>query len=169
MCSWWFRKISENFENYQFLKIHKKSAIIKMSSVWCFSSRVGVFAITCIWNRWKLRSKRLISPKSWYLHFWTQKLWSDRKFYQNTAKLKSITMHILWQKFISISLGLSQKNRNWKVANCGSVYTTYLNYHGFQAYRINKVVNHLPQLPWFPGLQDQWVIYHLPQLPWFQG
>ena len=29
-------KISENSENYQFLKIHKKSVISKMSSVLCF-------------------------------------------------------------------------------------------------------------------------------------
>ena len=31
-----FRNFLENFENYQFLKIHKKSVISKMSSVWCF-------------------------------------------------------------------------------------------------------------------------------------
>ena len=36
MCSWWFPKFSENLENYQFLKIHKKSVISKMSSVCCF-------------------------------------------------------------------------------------------------------------------------------------
>ena len=42
-----FRKFFENSENYKFLKIHKKSVISKMSSVWCFSSRLGRFAITC--------------------------------------------------------------------------------------------------------------------------
>ena len=31
-----FPKISENSENYQFLKIHKKIVISKASSVWCF-------------------------------------------------------------------------------------------------------------------------------------
>ena len=39
--------ISENLEDYQFLKIHKISAISKMSSGWCFSSGLGRFAITC--------------------------------------------------------------------------------------------------------------------------
>ena len=31
-----FQKISENSENYHFLKTHKKSFISKMSIVWCF-------------------------------------------------------------------------------------------------------------------------------------
>ena len=45
-----FRKFSENSENYQFLKIHKKSVINQMTNVWCvFSSRLGKFAITCTW------------------------------------------------------------------------------------------------------------------------
>ena len=42
-----FRNFLENSENYQFLKIHHKSVISKMLSVWCFSSRLGRFAITC--------------------------------------------------------------------------------------------------------------------------
>ena len=35
-------KVSENSENYQFLKFHKKSGISKISSLWCFClSRLG--------------------------------------------------------------------------------------------------------------------------------
>ena len=38
-----FRKFWEISQNYQFLKIHKKSVISKMSSIGCFSSRLGKF------------------------------------------------------------------------------------------------------------------------------
>ena len=41
-----FRKFWKISENYQFLKIHKKSVRSQMSTVWCFSSRLGMFAIT---------------------------------------------------------------------------------------------------------------------------
>ena len=68
-----FRKFREISENYQFSKIHKKSVTRKMSSIWCFSSRLGWFAILYL-NSIKTALKTLIFFKTLIFTFLNLKI-----------------------------------------------------------------------------------------------
>ena len=69
-----FKKKMENLENYQFLKIHKKSIIIKMSSVWCFFKPTGhVCNYQCL-NSIKTALKTLIFFKKLIFAFLNPKI-----------------------------------------------------------------------------------------------
>ena len=59
----YFRKENGKFGNELFSKNHKKLLISENLEVWCFSSRLDGFEITCTSIRKKLHTKPLFSSK----------------------------------------------------------------------------------------------------------
>ena len=77
-----FRKFRKNLENYQFLKIHKKSVISKMLNVWCFFKSTGQVCNHLYLNSIKTALKTLIFLKNDFCIFEPK----NREVNENTSK-----------------------------------------------------------------------------------